>query len=108
MHLLGAERQLEPVIVLQQQGMLMNASMGGPAVTITSQEHLPFLDIEIPLSSRRAQDTKEKAGGSNTENKGSGIYEVTIPDIGQLLPSYKKSDMDQGELSAFAPADFSR
>ncbi|ORY88819.1 hypothetical protein BCR35DRAFT_350735 [Leucosporidium creatinivorum] len=78
-----------------QQGMLMNASMGGPAVTITTQEHLPFLDIDIPLSSRRARDTKEKSGGSNSENTGSGIYEVTIPDVGQLLPSYKKSDTDQ-------------
>lgn len=76
----------------------MNASMGGPAVTITTQEHLPFLEIDIPLSSRRAQGTKEKAGGSGSESQGSGIYEVTIPDVGQLLPSYKKSDMDQGGL----------
>jgi len=72
--------------------------MGGPALTITSQEHLPFLEIDIPLSSRRALDIKEKAGRSSSETNGSGIYEVTIPDIGQLLPSYKKSDLDQGEL----------
>lgn len=78
----------------------MNASMGGLAITITSQEHLPFLDLDIPLSSRRAQDTKEKAGGSQSETSGSGIYEVTIPDVGQLLPSYKKSDMDQGERNS--------
>lgn len=75
--------------------MLLNASMGGPAVSITTQERLTFLDIDIPLG--RSTGVAEKKGDV-AESTTAGVYEVTIPCASdELLPSYKKSDLDQGE-----------
>lgn len=87
-----------------QAGMLMNASMGGPAVTITSQEHLTVFEESVaPLSSAQVHAGDKKAPLEQNGQQTGGTYEVVITDLyhdtGQLLPSYEKKGTDQGGLS---------
>lgn len=64
-------------------------------MSITSFERLTFLDVEIPLvTSAAAKD----AGRTSDDGAGGGVYEFALPEVGtgELLPSYKKSEMDPG------------
>lgn len=91
--------------------MLLNASMGGPAISVQTPETAEFFSVEIPFPSSQAQATKEKSSSSATP-AGSGVYEVQLPDMtkisGEMLPSYKCSDIDQCTTSALETVSFVR
>ncbi|KAK4051949.1 hypothetical protein OIV83_002654 [Microbotryomycetes sp. JL201] len=79
-----------------QAAQIVNASAGGgPAMPVTSQEKITFIDVEIPLVSpaQVVPSSSEMKKGRETGDSGiyGGMYELRIPEAGdnQLLPTHR-------------------
>lgn len=79
-----------------------SSGMGSSGMMITSNEVVPFFEVEVPLvgksGARKVVEKGEKQGASGEEGRG-GTYEVQLPMMkdGQVLPSYKKQEEDISE-----------
>ncbi|KAM0788270.1 hypothetical protein ACM66B_001419 [Microbotryomycetes sp. NB124-2] len=77
-----------------QAAQVVNAAGGGPAMPVTSQERVTFIDLEVPLvSPAQVKSPSDSKKSSDKEHSGEcgGTYELLVPSApdGQLLPTYR-------------------